>query len=79
MHHLHRLGALGLGMSSDTDMEISEGPFKVDSLVVVKSLEPGVVQKIAEGKCEVLMPTKKTRKIKDKDMMMLHPGPIRCV
>jgi hypothetical protein len=64
-------------MSSSPETGIIEGPFGVDSLVVVKMLEPGVVQKQSEEKYEVLMPTKKTRKIKEKDMMLLHPGPVR--
>lgn len=58
--------------------EEAVGPVTDSLIVLPKTAEIGVVQKVGEdGKCEVLMQTKKTRKIKAKDMMVIHPGPVR--
>lgn len=74
----HGLGRKGTHLSMQ-ELSVDVVEPTIDCMIVLKkSGQIGVVQKSpGEGKYEVLMQTKKTRKIKDKDMLILHPGPVR--
>ena len=64
-------------MSSTGLVDKDESEFAKDSLVVLKGSEPAVVVESGVDKLEVLLLNKKTKKVKSKDVQVLHPGPVR--
>jgi hypothetical protein len=65
-------------MASTSTMPAADQPvFAKDSLVVLKGTDPAVVVETGLDKMEVLLPNKKTKKVRTQDAEAVHPGPVR--